>query len=66
MTDPLFVVVKCPKCGGRTYGNAIAKTTACPHYHYGAACGRSIPITEANILSRHPTFRAAIKAVVRS
>lgn len=53
----MYVVVRCPRCGGLLLGNTAHRTRACPH------CGHRATLNGLRVLARTDSPQEAVKLI---
>jgi transposase len=53
----MYVVVRCPRCGGFLLGNTVHRTRSCPH------CGHRTTLRGLRVLARTDSSREAVSLI---
>jgi DNA-directed RNA polymerase subunit RPC12/RpoP len=53
----VYVVVRCPRCGGLLLGKTVNRTRSCPH------CGHRMPLRGLRVLGRTDSAREAVAII---
>jgi transposase len=53
----MYVVVRCPRCGGFLLGNTVHRTRSCPH------CGHRTALRGLRVLARTDSSREALALI---
>lgn len=53
----MYVVVRCPRCGGFLLGNTVHRTRSCPH------CGHRAALRGLRVLARTDSSREALALI---